>query len=81
MGWESSNVVRFGLGPLLQGQTRRARLKNAYNFRNLQPLCLDDTCCNSGHMLVGNSGLIGTCEKVLHKILFKLCNLFLQVLL
>ena len=27
MGWESSDVVRFYLGPLLQGQTRIAKLK------------------------------------------------------
>ena len=27
MGWESSGVVRFYLGPLLQGQTRIVKLK------------------------------------------------------
>ena len=27
MGWESSGVVRFYLGPLLQSQTRIAKLK------------------------------------------------------
>ena len=27
MGWESSGVVRFDLGPLLQGQMRIAKLK------------------------------------------------------
>ena len=32
MGWESSGVVRFDLGPLVQGQTRIAKLKRAYNF-------------------------------------------------
>ena len=31
MGWESSGVVRFDLGPLLQGQTRIAKLKSAYD--------------------------------------------------
>ena len=31
MGWESGDVVRFYLGPLLQGQTRIAKLKSAYN--------------------------------------------------
>ena len=36
MGWESSGVVGFDLGPLLQGQTRRAKLKSAYN-----PLIID----------------------------------------
>ena len=28
---ESSDVVRFDLGPLLQGQTRIVKLKSAYN--------------------------------------------------
>ena len=32
MGWESSGVVRFDLGPLLQGQTRIAKFKRAYNL-------------------------------------------------
>ena len=27
MGWESVDVVQFDLGPLLQGQTRIAKLK------------------------------------------------------
>ena len=27
MGWESSSVVGFDLGPLLQGQTRTAKVK------------------------------------------------------
>ena len=31
MGWESFDVVTFDLGPLLQGQTRIAKLKSAYN--------------------------------------------------
>ena len=31
MGWESSGVVGFDLGPLLQGQTRTAKLKRVYN--------------------------------------------------
>ena len=31
MGWESFDVVRFDLGPLLQGQTRIVKLKNAYH--------------------------------------------------
>ena len=30
MGWESSDVVRFGLGPLLQGQMRIAKFESAY---------------------------------------------------
>ena len=31
MDWESFGVVRFDLGSLLQGQTRIAKLKGAYN--------------------------------------------------
>ena len=31
MGWESFGMVKFDLGPLLQGQTRIAKLKCAYN--------------------------------------------------
>ena len=31
MGWESFAVVRFDLGPLLQGQTTIAKLKSAHN--------------------------------------------------
>ena len=31
MGWESFGVIRFDLGPLLEGQTRIAKLKSAYN--------------------------------------------------
>ena len=32
MGWESFDVVRFDLGPLLQGQTTIAKLKSADNL-------------------------------------------------
>ena len=31
MGWESFGLVRFDLGPLVQGQMRIAKLKSAYN--------------------------------------------------
>ena len=37
MGWESFGVVRFDLGPLLQGQTRKAKLKSAYNSLIMGP--------------------------------------------
>ena len=37
MGWESVDVVRFYLGPLLQGQTRIAKLKIAYNLLVIGP--------------------------------------------
>ena len=37
MGWESFGVVRFDLGPLLQGQTRIAKLESAYNSLIIGP--------------------------------------------
>ena len=40
MGWESSGVVRFYLGPLLLGQTRIAKVKGAYNSLIIDPRSL-----------------------------------------
>ena len=40
MGWESSAVVGFDLGTLLQGQTRTAKLKSAYNSLIISPRAL-----------------------------------------
>ena len=37
MGWESSDVVGFDLGILLQGQMRTAKLKSAYNSLIIGP--------------------------------------------
>ena len=37
MGRESFGVVEFDLGPLLQGQTRIAKLKSAYNSLIIGP--------------------------------------------
>ena len=37
MGWESSGVVRFDLGPLLQGQTKIAKVKSVYNLLIIVP--------------------------------------------
>ena len=37
MGWESSGVVGFDLGLLLQGQTRIAKVKTAYNLLIIGP--------------------------------------------
>ena len=37
MGWESSGVVGFDLGPLVQGQTRLAKPKSAYNSHIIGP--------------------------------------------
>ena len=37
MGWESFGVVGFDLRPLVQGQTRIAKLKSAYNLLIIGP--------------------------------------------
>ena len=37
MDWESSGVVGFDLGPLVQGQMRTAKLKSAYNSLIIGP--------------------------------------------
>ena len=37
MRWESFDVVRFDLGALLQGQTRMAKPKSAYNLLIIGP--------------------------------------------
>ena len=37
MGCESFDVVRFDLWPLLQGQTKIAKLKSAYNSLTIGP--------------------------------------------
>ena len=41
MGWESSDVVKFDLEPLLQGQTIIAKLKSAYNSLIIEPRGLE----------------------------------------
>ena len=48
MGCESSDVVRFDLGPLLQGQTRIAKLKSAYYWSQRFGMV---------NQLIGNHGL------------------------
>ena len=40
MGWESSDVVRFDLGPLFHGQRRITKIKSAYNLLIIGPRCL-----------------------------------------
>ena len=37
MGWESCGVFRFDLGHLLQGHTRMAKVKSAYNSLIIGP--------------------------------------------
>ena len=51
MGWESSDVVRFDLEPLLQGQTRTAKLKRVYNSFIIDPRGLQ--CETNLHDIVG----------------------------
>ena len=41
MGWESSYVDGFDLGLLVQGQTRIAKLKSAYNRLIIGPRGLE----------------------------------------
>ena len=41
IGWESVDVVRLDLGPLLQGQMRIAKLKSAYNSLIISPRGLE----------------------------------------
>ena len=48
MGWESVDVVRFDLGPLLQGQTRIPKLKSAYNSLIIGPRGLEWKTQNHG---------------------------------
>ena len=45
MGYESSNLVRFDLGPLLQGQMRVAKLKSAFNLFIIEKCCLSCKLC------------------------------------
>ena len=45
MGWESFGVVGFDLGPLLQGQTRIAKLKSAYNLLIIKRPARDACLC------------------------------------
>ena len=40
MGWESFVLVRFDLWPLLQGQTRIAKIESAYTSLIIGPLGL-----------------------------------------
>ena len=41
MCWESFDVVGYDLGPLVQGQTRIAKLKSAYNSLIIGPRSLE----------------------------------------
>ena len=45
MGWESSGVVGFDLGSLLEGQTRKAKVKTAYNSLIIKRPARDACLC------------------------------------
>ena len=69
MGWESSDVVRFDLEPLLQGQTRTAKLKSAYitHLLLILEVCnVNPTCRKSwaGNLLMCSDLTLGPSFKV-----------------
>ena len=51
MSWESLGVVGLDLGPLLQGQTRIAKLKSAYNSLFIDPRGLQ--CETNSYEILG----------------------------
>ena len=51
MGWKSFGVVRFELGPLLQGQMMIAKLKSAYNLFVIDPRGLQ--CKTNSYKILG----------------------------
>ena len=68
MSWESFCVVRFDLGPLVQGQTRIAKLKSAYNSLIIGPRGLDGKPTYrkswAGNLLVWSDLTLGSSFKV-----------------
>ena len=66
---ESSGVVRFDLGPLVQGQTSIAKLKSAYNLLLLMFLDVCDGISTyrkscAGNLLVWSHLTLGPSFKV-----------------
>ena len=45
MGCESSDLVSFDLGPLLQGQMRVPEPKSAFNLLIIEKYCLTSKLC------------------------------------
>ena len=68
MGCEAFDVVRFDLGPLLQGQTRIAKLKSAYNSLIIGQKVWDDKPTYrkswTGNLLVSSDLTLGPSFKV-----------------
>ena len=59
MGWESSGVVGFDLGPLLRGQMGIAKLKSAYNSLFIDPSGLGWKTNIQAIMGRESSGMVG----------------------
>ena len=55
MGWESSGLVGFDLGSLLQGQMRIAKVKSAYNSLIIMSTPLGGG--GGGHIIIAFSGV------------------------
>ena len=51
MGWEFFGVVGFDLGPLLQDQMKKAKLKSAYNSLIIDPRGLQ--CETNSYEILG----------------------------
>ena len=68
MGWESSGVVGFDLGSLLQGQMRTAKHKSAYNSLIIGPRIWDGKPTYrkswAGNLLVWSDLILGPSFKV-----------------
>ena len=68
MGWESFGAVGFDLGPLLQGQTRIAKGKSAYNSLIIGPRGLDSKATYrkswAGNLVVRSDLTLGPSFKV-----------------
>ena len=60
MGWESSGVVGFDLGPLLEGQMRTAKLKSAYNLLIIGPRGFGQRSKLGFYVPFNSQGHIGT---------------------
>ena len=57
MGWESSGVVGFDLGPLLQGQMRIAKLKSAYSLLSILEAWDGKPTYAYNSLIIGHRGL------------------------
>ena len=72
MGWESFDVIRFDLWPLLQGQMRIAKIKSAYNSLILVPRSLQ---CHTNLSLLILYLFMNTFQSGKQFYFFQSCNL------